>query len=73
MYTLQNLLLPPLLVPSALAQPSKTSSLVHKSIYHKHLRFALEEKFDKFHVSYYDKDAKASTSREKRLVSVMSI
>ena len=28
------------------------------------LRFALEEKFDKFGVSYDDKDAKASTPRE---------
>ena len=73
MYTLQNLLLLPLFVLRALAQASRTSPLAYKSIYHNHLRFALEEKFDKFHVSYYDKDAKASTPREKWLVSLMSI
>ena len=38
MYTLQNLLLLPLLALSALAQVSRTSPLVHKSIYHNHLQ-----------------------------------
>ena len=81
MYTLQNLLLLPLLVLRALAQVSRISPLsinlfititcgifryffmrknrIQKLPLSGLLRFALEEKFDKFVVSCDDKDAMA--------------